>query len=447
MPCDAYQRSDSQLLKALQLLGHKPNAAGLQGLVTLRRFRRAPQTAIPVLRNLRGFPWQALTLLKALKVHQVEIDVFHVNVVLDICSKAGAWSLALASAIEAEADVAMDVVSFGSLTNACAARGHWMNANDVVNFMLTSRDQVPNLITYSSLLHGLASARRWSMAVMMLTALEQAGTSPTETGFSSVLNACGGQWPRCLQLLRPQGGRFEVNSVISACEKGGVWELAMWILYAMSKWQAVPDTISYSSAISACAKRGFWENALQLLFEMTTQRIPVNDISFNAVIGACKEDGRWAEAVSLLFLMEEGSYPPDVVSFGSAISACDVAGHWEAALGLLICMQEKKVLPNILCFSGALLSLRGMQAAPLGVWCMAMGLLKQVYMARVAMDVPGLDAVAKACDAAAQFAEQPQLLRACEELWFQREALKCLRSDAEPILDHAMCFATCALLL
>ena len=165
-----------------------------------------------------------------------------------------------------------------------------------------------------------------------------------------------------------------------------------------------------------------------------------SDVSrgFNAVIGACKEDGRWAEAVSLLFLMEEGSYPPDVVSdssgshaneirfpmthrfgafvpwgFGSAISACDVAGHWEAALGLLICMQEKKagicddgfccvvrlssndtknhrlaqVLPNILCFSGALLSLRGMQAAPLGVWCMAMGLLKQVYMARVAMDV------------------------------------------------------------
>ena len=46
-----------------------------------------------------------------------------------------------------------------------------------------------------------------------------------------------------------------------------------------------------------------------------------------------------------------------------------------------------QVLPNILCFSGALLSLRGMQAAPLGVWCMAMGLLKQVYMARVAMDV------------------------------------------------------------
>lgn len=49
---------------------HDTSWAGLQGLVTLRRFRRAPQTAIPVLRNLRGFPWQALTLLKALKVHQ-----------------------------------------------------------------------------------------------------------------------------------------------------------------------------------------------------------------------------------------------------------------------------------------------------------------------------------------------------------------------------------------
>ena len=39
----------------------------------------------------------------------------------------------------------MDIVplwscrGFGSLTNACASRGHWMKANDVVNFMLTLR--------------------------------------------------------------------------------------------------------------------------------------------------------------------------------------------------------------------------------------------------------------------------------------------------------------------
>eukprot|EP00435_Cladocopium_sp_Y103_P038323 s3225_g10.t1 len=272
-----------------------------------------------------------------------------------------------------------------------------------------------NLITYGSLLHGLAGARRWAYAMRLLHLLRQDGISPSETGFSSVLNSCVGQWPQALQLLRPSASVFEVNGVITACEKGGVWELALRILFAASsQFKVAPDMISYSSAISACANRGLWETALLLLFEMTCKRIPANDISFNAVIGACKEDGRWAEALSLLSLMEDQQHPPDVVSFGSAISTCDVAGRWAAAFGLLTSMAQREVTPNVLCFSAALLSLRGLRSAG-RAWRMATELVQRMDMARVAMDVPGFDAVAHACDAAAQFSEQPQLLHACEE--------------------------------
>eukprot|EP00435_Cladocopium_sp_Y103_P016090 s3225_g4.t1 len=132
---DAYRRSDLQLLQKVRILGRTPSAAGLAALRELRRFRRAPQTALPLLQSFKGFPWQALTLLKALRLHQVEIDIFHVNVVLDICSKAGAWALSLASAVQAEADLPLDAVSFGSLTHACALRGHWMQACHVIDSM------------------------------------------------------------------------------------------------------------------------------------------------------------------------------------------------------------------------------------------------------------------------------------------------------------------------
>lgn len=161
---DAYRRSDLQLLQKVRLLGRKPSSAGLAALRELQRFRRAPQTALPLLQSFKGFPWQAVILLKALRLHQVEIDVFHVNVVLDICSKAGAWALSLASAVQAEADLPLDAVSFGSLTHACALRGHWMQGCHVIDSMCA---QV-NLITYGSLLHGLAGARRWAYAMQLL---------------------------------------------------------------------------------------------------------------------------------------------------------------------------------------------------------------------------------------------------------------------------------------
>lgn len=43
---------------------------GLAALRELQRFRRAPQTALPLLQSFKGFPWQAVILLKALRLHQ-----------------------------------------------------------------------------------------------------------------------------------------------------------------------------------------------------------------------------------------------------------------------------------------------------------------------------------------------------------------------------------------
>ena len=56
------------------------------------------------------------------------------------------------------------------------------------------------------------------------------------------------------------------NAAISACEKGGRWEITLELLNGCMTW-STPDTISYSAAISACENGGRWELALEFLKE------------------------------------------------------------------------------------------------------------------------------------------------------------------------------------
>ena len=58
--------------------------------------------------------------------------------------------------------------------------------------------------------------------------------------------------------------------------------------FSECKISSTPDTISYSAAVSACEKGGRWELALELLNECKTWSTP-NTISYNAAISACEK--------------------------------------------------------------------------------------------------------------------------------------------------------------
>ena len=82
-----------------------------------------------------------------------------------------------------------------------------------------------------------------------------------------------------------------------------------------------PDTISYSSVITACERSSLWQLAIQFLRESWTCRTP-DVVAFTGTMAACEKAGRWQLALLLLSKMPEDEILPDVVSFGSAICAC-----------------------------------------------------------------------------------------------------------------------------
>jgi pentatricopeptide repeat domain-containing protein 1 len=68
------------------------------------------------------------------------------------------------------------------------------------------------------------------------------------------------------------------NAAVSACEKGGQWQQALFLLQTMPKANLRIDVISYSAAISACEKGGQWQQSVTLFEKMlsvTVQHLTV----------------------------------------------------------------------------------------------------------------------------------------------------------------------------
>ncbi|CAJ1329150.1 unnamed protein product [Effrenium voratum] len=388
-------RSDVELLRVLQ----GPDPEGALG-PWLQRFRGRPSGATSALRQLP--PGAAQRLLRLLRRGQVQLDIFHVNAALDVCAKGGAWASALGASWAGWAGLRLDVVSFGSLASACASRGRWADAFEVLAEMRRER-HLPNLIICNSALHSCAFELRWRQALGLRRSMVHAGMSPNDVSSSSLVSACEGRWPLALRLLEDGASLFEQNGVISACEKGGRWEVALDLLHTMH----VADTVSFSSAMAACGRRGKWRLAVALLAQMAAARAEPNDVSFNSAVAACEEEGAWEAALGLLRELAARRLL-DVVSFGSAITTCEVAQQWQKALWLLASMDTWQLAPSVPCLGAAL------RAAVRGGWRAAAGLFQRLARTRAALDVPSYETLAKSCEREAQFGWLLEVLGDCE---------------------------------
>jgi pentatricopeptide repeat protein len=83
--------------------------------------------------------------------------------------------------------------------------------------------------------------------------------------------------------MRVTPNQFSYNAAISACEKGGQWQLALSLLNTMADMRVIQDVISYSAVISACEKGGQWELALSLLRSMSSTGRVQNVISYSSL--------------------------------------------------------------------------------------------------------------------------------------------------------------------
>ncbi|CAE7317378.1 EMB2076 [Symbiodinium natans] len=121
----------------------------------------------------------------------------------------------------------------------------------------------------------LAKARRADVAEATLGMMAEQQVAINEFHYGAVLGACAkaGSWQLALSLVEHMAaekikvGVVAWTSVLSACARASAWVVALCILDWASRAKSA-DAALYSAGISACEKGGRWELALDILTKM-----------------------------------------------------------------------------------------------------------------------------------------------------------------------------------
>ncbi|CAE7035791.1 unnamed protein product [Symbiodinium sp. CCMP2592] len=119
----------------------------------------------------------------------------------------------------------------------------------------------------------------------------------------------------------------------------------------------VADSTSLGSVLSACERVGLWQAAWSLLGRFRDQGLEPQSGALRAAMSALRSGGRWQEALLLLGELDDSS-SADVVAFSAAMAVLETAGCWQQAFGLLAEMRGRVVAPDSYTYSALLGSCR-----------------------------------------------------------------------------------------
>ena len=117
--------------------------------------------------------------------------------------------------------------------------------------------------------------------------------------------------------LKMSANVITLNATMSACQKGGQWQLVFQLLTAMLGAGLAADVVTFSALISACEPCGLWEQVLLLHAEMARSQVVPNRITYSASISACRA-GKWQLALDFFVTMQARGLEADVPDFQGA---------------------------------------------------------------------------------------------------------------------------------
>eukprot|EP00435_Cladocopium_sp_Y103_P013687 s1654_g3.t1 len=154
-------------------------------------------------------------------------------------------------------------------------------------------------------------------------------------------------------------------------EKGYDWERGLMILASMEAAQVVPaagleeEIISFGSAISACEKGGQWQLALHLLQRMSARHLRADAVALSAAMSACEKAGEWQTALALLqpTLDSSRTSTDRGCAFSAALGAAEHGMAWAIALALFKRALEERVSMYAGAVASAIRKARGKEVA------------------------------------------------------------------------------------
>lgn len=204
---------------------------------------------------------------------------------------------------------------------SCTKEGNWALAVNVLRKMLNNGIK-PNIITFNSMINCLAKAGEGDLAFSIYDMMKSLGHSPDSYTWNALLHALyrSDRYADALQLF--EGIKTEQFSEINAH--------------------------IYNTALMSCQRLGLWERSLQILWQMERSGMQMSTVSYNHVIGACEVAREPKVALEVYRHMIHKKCAPDTFTYLSLIRACVWGSLWREVEEILESVEPNSSLYNAL---------------------------------------------------------------------------------------------------
>lgn len=278
----------------------------------------------------KGRQWQfTLACLDEMPLYLVVPDIFHFNIAINACAKAGQWEQALAAfAMIAREGSTQDIVSYNALIGAMKGPQAGVALELMKQMKETSVEQ--DMYSYNTLLSTWESSGHWRQALSLIEEVRDRGLAPDLVTYSSTMRVCAAaaQWRRALHLfseLQTEGiipGVSAYNAAASALIAGRKFRPAAKLLLESQTRGIDPNADTFRLLLAVSNSLGRWEGAIQILLQLRQLPALLTTADYKVVVEVCEQKSQWNAVVRLLEDMKTRSVDPDRDLYLMGLRAC-----------------------------------------------------------------------------------------------------------------------------
>lgn len=227
-----------------------------------------------------------------------------------------------------DANIKRNVFHFNALISVCEKCKNYHLCMKLLSQMEHEKCN-KNEVTFSSAISTCEKTGQWQRAIDLLHQMKSEGIPQTAIAYNAAISACEKVTGLKSYLYSNLQYALHYKYIYSSScypfliKQALMPSKAIGIFEQMKREGVTPTVVTYSALISACEKGQQWRLALQVLEEMKAAGHGANVIAYSAAISALSKGQQWEKALELFREIEKNGGRPSVVTYNATMTALE----------------------------------------------------------------------------------------------------------------------------
>lgn len=288
--------------------------------------------------NIQGYD-SAIKLFSKLEVEckvKKDFDVIVYNTMISICGKVNDWGQTekIWTSMKDNCCVGTSV-TYHLLVSIFVQCGQSELAIDAYNEMIQNGIR-PGEDAMKAIIGTCTREGKWDSALIVFQSMLDVGLKPNVVSCNALINSVGKSGKVKLAF-----GVYHVMRSLGHTPDAYTWNALLGALYRANRhadvfhlFESIREQSSlinlhlYNTVLMSCQKLGLWDRAVQLLWQMEASGLSLSSASYNLVMGACGASRKPKIALQVYEHMVQRQCTPDILTHLSLIRICMQGSLW-----------------------------------------------------------------------------------------------------------------------